>query len=59
VALAAAAFGQRRKMLRRSLAAALPDAPAVLAAAGIEPTRRAEELSPEDYLRLAEAADAR
>ncbi|MCU0280482.1 MAG: 16S rRNA (adenine(1518)-N(6)/adenine(1519)-N(6))-dimethyltransferase RsmA [Acidimicrobiia bacterium] len=59
VALAAAAFGQRRKMLRRSLAAALPDAPAVLAAAGIEPTRRAEELSPEDYLRLAEVADAR
>jgi len=59
VALAAAAFGQRRKMLRRSLAGALPDAPAALAAAGIDPTRRAEELSPEDYLRLAEVADAR
>lgn len=59
VALAAAAFGQRRKMLRRSLAAALPDASLALAAAGIDPTRRAEELSPEDYLRLAEVADAR
>jgi len=59
LALAAAAFGQRRKMLRRSLAAALPDPSAALAAAGIDPTRRAEELSPEDYLRLAEVADAR
>jgi 16S rRNA (adenine1518-N6/adenine1519-N6)-dimethyltransferase len=59
LALAAAAFGQRRKMLRRSLAAALPDPSAALATAGIDPTRRAEELSPEDYLRLAEAADAR
>jgi 16S rRNA (adenine1518-N6/adenine1519-N6)-dimethyltransferase len=59
LALAAAAFGQRRKMLRRSLAAALPDPSNALAAAGIDPTRRAEELSPEDYLRLAEVADAR
>jgi 16S rRNA (adenine1518-N6/adenine1519-N6)-dimethyltransferase len=57
ISLAAAAFGQRRKMLRRSLAGALGDPEAVLAAAGLDPTRRAEELAPEDYLRLAEVAD--
>jgi 16S rRNA (adenine1518-N6/adenine1519-N6)-dimethyltransferase len=55
--LAAAAFGQRRKMLRRSLAGVLGDAAAVLAAAGLDATRRAEDLAPEDYLRLAEVAD--
>ncbi len=53
VRLAAAAFGQRRKMLRRSLAAVLPAAEAVLTAAGVDPTRRAEDLSPADYLRIA------
>ena len=58
VALAAAGFNQRRKMLRRSLAAALDDPGAVLAAADIDPTLRAESLTPGDYLRLAEAADA-
>ncbi|MBN2113321.1 MAG: 16S rRNA (adenine(1518)-N(6)/adenine(1519)-N(6))-dimethyltransferase RsmA [Acidimicrobiia bacterium] len=52
--LAAAAFGQRRKMLRRSLAAMLPEPSVALTAAGLDPTARAEELSPEDYLRLAE-----
>ena len=57
ISLAAAAFGQRRKMLRRSLAGVLADAAAVLAAAGIDPTRRAEDLAPEDYLRLAEVVD--
>ena len=56
VALAAAAFGQRRKMLRRALAGALADPVAVLAAAGIDPAGRAEGLSPEDYLHLAEVA---
>ena len=58
VELAAAAFGQRRKMLRGSLAAGLADPVAVLEAAGIAPTARAEELAPEDYLRLAEAERA-
>lgn len=53
IALAAAAFGQRRKMLRRSLAGALVDPGQVLAAAGIDPTSRAEMLSPEDFVRLA------
>jgi 16S rRNA (adenine1518-N6/adenine1519-N6)-dimethyltransferase len=54
IALAAAAFGQRRKMLRRSLAAVLADPASALGAAGLDPTRRAEDLRPEDYLRLAE-----
>lgn len=53
--IAAAAFGQRRKMLRRSLTSVADDPVALLAAAGIDPTRRAEELEPSDYLRLAEA----
>jgi 16S rRNA (adenine1518-N6/adenine1519-N6)-dimethyltransferase len=44
-------FGQRRKMLRRSLAALVP-APA-FAAAGVRPEARAEELSVEDWGRLA------
>lgn len=53
VELARAGFGQRRKMLRRSLAALLEEPDAVLEAAGISPTRRAEDLSPEDFLTLA------
>jgi 16S rRNA (adenine1518-N6/adenine1519-N6)-dimethyltransferase len=58
IRLAAAGFGQRRKMLRRSLAGVLPDPAATLEAAGIDPTRRAEDLVPADYLRLAEVIDA-
>jgi 16S rRNA (adenine1518-N6/adenine1519-N6)-dimethyltransferase len=53
VHLARAAFGQRRKMLRRSLAQVLDDTATSLEAAGIDPTDRAEDLAPEDYLRLA------
>lgn len=53
--LAATAFNQRRKMLRRSLAAALTDPVVVLTASGIDPEDRAEDLSPDDYLRLAAA----
>lgn len=56
IELAAAAFGRRRKMLRRSLDGVLADPDAVLEAAGVDGTRRAEELSPEDFLRLAEVA---
>jgi 16S rRNA (adenine1518-N6/adenine1519-N6)-dimethyltransferase len=55
VELAGAAFGQRRKMLRRSLQSVLDDPLRTLGAAGIDPTRRAEELSADDYLRLASA----
>jgi 16S rRNA (adenine1518-N6/adenine1519-N6)-dimethyltransferase len=53
VEIAAAAFNQRRKMLRGSLATALADPVASLQAAGIDPTRRAEDLSSSDYLALA------
>lgn len=53
VEMARAGFGQRRKMLRRSLTSVLEDPVPVLEAAGIDPTRRAEDLSPDDYLRLA------
>lgn len=50
----AAAFGQRRKMLRRALKSLTPDADALLAAAGIDPTKRAEELPIEAFARLAQ-----
>ena len=53
IELARAGFGQRRKMLRRSLGTILDDPVVVLEAAGIDPTRRAEDLSPDDYLHLA------
>ena len=49
----AAAFGQRRKMLRQSLRSLGVDIPALLAASGIEPARRAEELSIEEFCALA------
>jgi 16S rRNA (adenine1518-N6/adenine1519-N6)-dimethyltransferase len=49
----AAAFGQRRKMLRQSLKSVAPDADALLRAAGIDPTRRAETLSIADFASLA------
>ena len=50
-AVVRAGFAQRRKMLRRSLAGMV--APACFEAAGIEPTARAEELSVEQWGRLA------
>jgi 16S rRNA (adenine1518-N6/adenine1519-N6)-dimethyltransferase len=53
IEIAGVAFNQRRKMLRRSLAALFEDPVAVLEVAGIDPTARAEDLSPADYLRLA------
>jgi len=56
--LTAAAFGQRRKMLRQSLKG-LPGALEALEALGIDPTRRAETLSVEDFVAVARAIDAR
>jgi len=53
VDLARAGFGQRRKMLRGSLAGVLSEPEATLRQADIAPTSRAEDLAPEDYLRLA------
>lgn len=47
----AAAFGQRRKMLRSSLKSLGGEA--LLEKAGINPTERAEQVSPEAFLRLA------
>lgn len=54
--IAAAAFGQRRKMLRASLKTLLPDPEPVLLDAGIAPTARAEELDIDAFCRLARAA---
>ncbi len=57
----AAAFGQRRKMLRQSLKG-LPGALDALATLGIDPTRRGETLGVEDYVavaRLLTAAQSR
>ncbi|HKF63954.1 MAG TPA: 16S rRNA (adenine(1518)-N(6)/adenine(1519)-N(6))-dimethyltransferase RsmA, partial [Dongiaceae bacterium] len=51
----AAAFGQRRKMLRQSLRSLTGDPAALLAAAGIDETRRAEELTIAEFAALAEA----
>lgn len=51
----AAAFGQRRKMLRASLKSLTGDAQALLEKAGIAGTRRAEELSIEEFCALARA----
>ena len=48
----AAAFGQRRKMLRQSLKA-LGDAEALIAHAGLTPTARAEEIPVDGFLALA------
>jgi len=50
--LTAAAFGQRRKMLRSSLKA-VPGALDVLERLGIDPTRRAETVSVDEYVALA------
>ena len=53
----AAAFGQRRKMLRQSLRTLLPEPGPYLDAASIDPTARAEDLSPQDFARLAAVVD--
>ncbi|MBX7200982.1 MAG: 16S rRNA (adenine(1518)-N(6)/adenine(1519)-N(6))-dimethyltransferase RsmA [Rhodospirillaceae bacterium] len=58
----AAAFGQRRKMLRQSLMAvaagtALADGERLCRAAGVEPTARAETLSVRQFCAIANALD--
>ncbi|MGN6817721.1 MAG: 16S rRNA (adenine(1518)-N(6)/adenine(1519)-N(6))-dimethyltransferase RsmA [Sphingomonas sp.] len=50
--LTAAAFGQRRKMLRQSLKG-VPGALAALEQVGIDPARRAETVSVEEFVALA------
>lgn len=51
----AAAFGQRRKMLRSSLKSLTANPAAMIEAAGIDATQRAEELSVEQFCALARA----
>jgi 16S rRNA (adenine1518-N6/adenine1519-N6)-dimethyltransferase len=48
-----AAFGQRRKMLRQSLRSLGAEPLPLLAAAGIEPTARAEDIAVEGFVALA------
>src|SRR5690606_32746256 len=55
-AVTRAAFGQRRKMLRQSLKSLGGEA--LLRKAGIDPTRRAETLSVEEFVRLANCGQA-
>lgn len=52
-AVTKAAFGQRRKMLRSSLASLTPHPEALLEKANIAPTLRAEQVPVEGFLRLA------
>ena len=54
-ALVAAAFSQRRKMLRNTLKGSVDEA--LFARLGIAPTARAETLSVADYVRLANAVE--
>jgi 16S rRNA (adenine1518-N6/adenine1519-N6)-dimethyltransferase len=51
----AAAFGQRRKMLRSALRSLTPGAETFLRTAGLEPTARAEEIDQAGFRRLANA----
>jgi 16S rRNA (adenine1518-N6/adenine1519-N6)-dimethyltransferase len=53
--VAQSAFGQRRKMLRQSLKSLGVDASALLAQAGLEETRRAEEIDVAGFVALANA----
>lgn len=51
----AAAFGQRRKMLRSSLRQLVPDAETLLQELGLDPQARAEELPVAEFCRIANA----
>ncbi len=54
----AAAFNQRRKMLRSALKSLSPEIEDVLLSAGIKPTERAEQVPLEGFCALARAVDA-
>jgi 16S rRNA (adenine1518-N6/adenine1519-N6)-dimethyltransferase len=56
--ITAAAFGQRRKMLRQSLRSLGADPAPLLAAAAIDPAARAEDIPVEGFVALANALDA-
>ena len=51
------AFGQRRKMLRRSLRSLVPSIAATLEEIGISPEKRAEQLSVADFCAISRAAE--
>lgn len=51
----AAAFGQRRKMLRQSLRTLIADPAPLLAAADIDPTARAEDIPVAGFIAMAQA----
>jgi 16S rRNA (adenine1518-N6/adenine1519-N6)-dimethyltransferase len=53
----AAAFGQRRKMLRQSLRTLISDPLPLLEAAGVAPEQRAEQLDVATFARLARVAE--
>jgi 16S rRNA (adenine1518-N6/adenine1519-N6)-dimethyltransferase len=53
----AAAFNQRRKMLRSALKSVNPDIEDYLRSAGIKPTERAEQVSLEAFCALSRALD--
>jgi 16S rRNA (adenine1518-N6/adenine1519-N6)-dimethyltransferase len=55
--IVAAAFNQRRKMLRAALKGTAPDLEDRLIAAGIKPTERAEQVSIEAFCALAREVD--
>jgi len=57
VQLASVAFGQRRKMLRRSLSGVLHEPEEILTAAGIDPTARPEQLAPLEFVAIAVAEE--
>ena len=54
----AAAFGQRRKMLRAALRQVTRDSEALLESLGIDPKARAEELEVAEFCRIANALTA-
>jgi 16S rRNA (adenine1518-N6/adenine1519-N6)-dimethyltransferase len=54
-AVTQSAFGQRRKMLRQSLRSLATDTAALIDAAGLDPTARAEEISISGFVALARA----
>ena len=53
----AAAFGQRRKMLRQSLKSLNVDHLALIEDAGLDPTQRAETVSVEGFVAMANCLD--
>ncbi|HXD13120.1 MAG TPA: 16S rRNA (adenine(1518)-N(6)/adenine(1519)-N(6))-dimethyltransferase RsmA [Xanthobacteraceae bacterium] len=57
-AVTQAAFGQRRKMLRQSLRSLGVEVPSLIAAAGLSPTARAEEIPVAGFVALARALAA-